>query len=246
MENYKPVLNVYLIWHPNATHNCKNLADDVFDFLHHHPDRPFARGIGIGIPVYYRCLADSPRKIPKQIDLNAADHNVIFVLVEHSLVNDDDWADYIATLNSQTQQSEGMHLLVPIALTGSAYNLHPDIVQTNYIRLLIDDLMVLKQSLKFHVLHILARLLDNRVRQTQQGLTFSPSPIKLFISHTKRNDNSLKLALAIKDLLDNAQLARFFDSVDIAAAFNFIDEIKANIQQSALLAIRIDEYTESP
>jgi len=244
MENYKPVLNVYLIWHPDAKHNCPELADEIFNLLNHHPGRAFARGIGI--PVFYRCLAEQQSQFPKAIDMDAADHTVVFVLVEDNLVCDEDWADYIAALNTQTQQSDGKHLLVPVALTTSAFNLHPDMAETNFVRLLMEDSAELQQALQFHVLHILARLLDNRARQTQQGITLSPSPIKLFISHTKRNDASLQLATAIKQLLDNSQMARFFDSVDIAPAFNFVDEIKANIEQSALLAIRIDQYTESP
>ena len=244
MQSYKPVLNVYLVWHPQAKHNCNTLSVEIFDLLNHHPGRAFARGIGI--PVYYRCLTDSETKGPKAIKLDAADHSVIFVLVEDNLVCDEYWANYIAALNTLTQQSEGKHLLVPVALTNSAVNLHSDIAQTNFVRLPMENQTELQQALQFHVLHILARLLDNRVRQTQNGIKLSPSPIKLFISHTKRNDESLQLAEAIKQLLDNMQMDRFFDSVDIAPAFNFVDEIKANIAQSALLAIRIDQYTESP
>ena len=71
-------------------------------------------------------------------------------------------------------------------------------------------------------------------------------PLKLFISHTKREAKALQLAEALKQALDNTQVDRFFDSVDIASGFQFDKEIDANIESAALIAIHSDRYSDSP
>jgi hypothetical protein len=111
------------------------------------------------------------------------------------------------------------------------------------------DAEAVKTMLLHYVMHALARLLTNPQRSTAQGVILSPLPIKLFISHTKRDDDdkALKLAEELKKVLDNTtQLDRFFDSVDIASGFQFDQEIKGNLEDSALIAIRSDRYSESP
>ena len=103
-----------------------------------------------------------------------------------------------------------------------------------------------QSKLIHYVVHALARLLANPERITAQGVKLSPLPIKLFISHTKREAKALQLAEALKQALDNTQLDRFFDSVDIASGFQFDKEIDANIEGAALIAIRSDRYSDSP
>ncbi len=244
MNTYHPLLNVYIIWHPAADALCRPLAKAVYIGLNRDPNRPFGRGIGI--PTYYRCVAEPGKEIPLAIDVNSAVHSVVFVLVEDHLVNDDAWADDIAGLYAQTKASHGQHLLVPVALSKSAFNLHPDVAETNFVRLSNLDVDAVKAKLLHYILHILARLLANPVRTTEQGIELSPLPIKLFISHTKREPKALQLAEALKQELDNTQVGRFFDSVDIASGQNFADDIEDNIKDAALMAIRSDRYSDSP
>ena len=135
---------------------------------------------------------------------------------------------------------------MPVALTGSAFNLHPAISKTNFVRLFNLDAKDLQTKLIHYVVHALARLLANPERTSAQGLKLSPLPIKLFISHTKREAKALQLAKDLKQALDNTQLARFFDSVDIASGFQFDKEIDGNIESAALIAIRSDRYSDSP
>ena len=54
MNNFKPLLNVYLVWHSAADTVCRPLAQAVFTKINRNPERPFARGIAI--PIYYRCV----------------------------------------------------------------------------------------------------------------------------------------------------------------------------------------------
>lgn len=244
MNIFKPLLNVYLIWHPAADAACRPLAQAIFTKINRHPERPFARGIGI--PTYYRCVPAANQNIPLAIDVTTAEHTVIFVLVEDHLVFDEAWGQYVADVYAQTQTGPGIHLFVPVALTGSAFNLHPDISKANFVRLFNLDAEAVQSKLIHYVVHALARLLANPERTTEQGVKLSPLPVKLFISHTKREAKALQLAEALKQALDNTQLARFFDSVDIASGFQFDKEIDANIEGAALIAIRSDRYSDSP
>jgi len=244
MNNFKPLLNVYLVWHPAADTVCRPLAQAVFTKINRNPERPFARGIAI--PTYYRCVPAANLEIPLAIDVTTAEHSVIFALVEDYLVTDETWGQYVADVYAQTQAEPGKHLFVPVALTGSAFNLHPDIAKANFVRLFNLDAEDVQSKLIHYVVHALARLLANPERITAQGEKLSPLPVKLFISHTKREAKALQLAEALKQALDNTQLDRFFDSVDIASGFQFDKEIDANIESAALIAIRSDRYSDSP
>ncbi len=244
MQTYRPVLNVYIIWHPDAYALCQPLAEAVYFCLNRDPEKPFARALGI--PTFFRCVAEPGNNRPLAINLEDAEHSVIFVLVEDHLVVEEPWADYIAKLYVETQASSGRHLIIPVALTDSAFNLHPDIAKANFVRLFNFEPGAVKPKLIHYIIHALARLLENAETPSASGLKPSPLPIKLFISHTKREAKALALAGALKQELDNTQVDRFFDSVDIASGYNFDEEIEGNIGNSALIAIRSDRYSDSP
>jgi len=63
--------------------------------------------------------------------------------------------------------------------------------------------------------HELCRLLAPSPRLSRKGEQLSDQPIRLFLSHSKRDNKALILATAIKGLIDGTTLARFFDAVDI-------------------------------
>jgi hypothetical protein len=245
MNRYLPLLNVYVIWHPDADARCRPLAESLYTSLNRNPAKPFAPGIGI--PVYFRCRAEAGKEVPLAIDVDAAEHTVIFVLVEDNLVvADESWKDYVAEIYTQILTGNESHLFVPIALTKSAVNLHPAIAEANFVRLFDLDADTVKAKLIHYATHALAQLLENTQPEEEAGIKLSPLPIKLFISHTKRETKSLKLATELKQAVDNTQMARFFDTVDIASGAKFDEVIENNIKRSALIAIRTDRYTESP
>ncbi len=242
-NNFKPLLNVYLIWHPSADSFCKNSAKSVFSHLNRDADKPFARSIAI--PTYYRCVPELNKNVPIPIKIDNAKHTVIFVLVEDHMVFDDAWGEYIANLYEQVKISTS-HRLIPIALSGSAFNLHTSISKVNFARLFDVTPDFIQNKLVHYCAHAIAILLTSPQRVTNQGSKLSNLPIKLFISHTTHDKKALALAVALKQALENTQLDNFFDSVDIAHGFQFDEEINANLENSALLAIRSDRYSDSP
>ena len=74
---------------------------------------------------------------------------------------DEAWAQYVADVYAQCQTEPGRHLFVPVALSGSAFNLHPAISKANFVRLFNLDAEAVQSKLIHYVLHALARLLTN-------------------------------------------------------------------------------------
>ena len=165
MNCYRPNLNVYVIWHPDADAVCQPLAKAIYTGLNRDHDKPFGRGIGI--PTYFRCIAEPGKEIPLAIDLVTAVHTVMFVLVEDHFVYADPWGEYISELYTATQTGDGQHLLVPVALTGSVFNLHPSISKANFVRLFNLEPATVRDKLIHHVVHCLARLLESAARPTE-------------------------------------------------------------------------------
>lgn len=104
MNPYRPLLNVYVIWHPNADALYGTLAQAIYTCLNRNRDKPFARGIGI--PTYYRSVCEPGKKIPSAIDLNAAVYTVIIVLVDDHLVLAEPCSNYIADLYKKFKPAE--------------------------------------------------------------------------------------------------------------------------------------------
>ena len=72
------------------------------------------------------------------------------------------------------------------------------------------------------------------------------APLRLFLSHTKRDESGLKIAQALKVYFDNIAVDRFFDDVSIQPGDKISDELVAEISDFALIAIRTDGYVSSP
>jgi hypothetical protein len=244
MTPYRPLLKLFIVWHPSADEVCRPLAMALYQSFNRDPDRPMARGIGI--PTYFRCVNQPEKDTPLDIALDAAEHTVILVLVEAHLVIAKSWGNTLAADCQACQLSGGRHLFLPVALSQSAFNLHPEIADSNFIRLYDKPAEDVRSQLLHFATHALARLLENSQNSMAQSKVLSPLPIKLFISHTKREADALVLAKAIKAALENTQLARFFDSVDIASGADFAKVIEANIEDAGLLVIHSDRYSESP
>ena len=89
------------------------------------------------------------------------------------------------------------------------------------------------------------RLLGQRLR-SQDDKPRGAAPLKLFLSHTKRDVEGLAIAQALKEYLDGLPVERFFDKVSIQPGDDIGDELEAEIKDSVLVCIRTDGYVSSP
>lgn len=237
--HYRPRLTVYVVWHPDYQEG-QEFANYIYSRLTRDVKQPVSRGLGI--PVFFRNTVSPDTGLPIPINLDDTQHSAVVVLVDDNLVVSDAWDEYVGELWRQIQISGGNHRLYPVSISARAFNLESDVPEVNFIRL--HDLQPQDRPafLISSLIHELCRLLLNRSRVS--GITMteqSAAPVKLFISHAKRD--GLEIAEGIRDYIhQNTALKTFFDASDIAPGHEFAKEITGQLEDSAILAIHTDAY----
>lgn len=238
----KQPMVVYLCWHPDS--HSAPLAEECYKQLCRNPDRPFSRGMQI--PVFFRSITPLGEEKPLPIKLGDQERTAIFVFADDKLVASDPWNSYINGMFTRTTLSPENHRMFVVALTQNAFNLSGRISQTNFIRLYEVSPEIRDKLLLVHMAHELCRLLESSPRFSLREKHQLGRPVKLFLSHAKKDEKALKLAIALKVLIDNSTLTRFFDKVNIAPGDDFAIEIEASIEDSAVVCIRSDSYSSRP
>lgn len=242
--SYPLPLQVHVIWHPRDDALCRPLAERIYVALNRDPDRPLLPGIGI--PVFFRCgPADphAPDGTPRPIE-DAADTecDLRLALASPELALDDAWLAYLDANEAAVRADPLRRALVVFDLADGAMD-----GRRLAVRLAPGDPRLVEQLLQ-HVLMQACRLLGGRPRGGG-GTAAAPrgaAPLRLFISHTKRDGAGLKVATAVKRYLDGVAVERFFDEVSIQPGDDIGGELEAAIADAALVAVRTDGYVGSP
>ena len=235
-KNMKKPLEIYVLWHQNYVDGAKH-ANEIYRNFTRDIENPISRGIGI--PVYFRnkTLGD---KIINDISYEKSEHIAVVVFIDNYMVNDDSWKKSLMILEDDKSKNDNI-MIYPVAINENSYKI--GIYPTrNYIRLYKFDK---EQQLINWITHELCRLLYNRARIAEVndiGLTMSPQPITLFISHAK--DGGASIAEQIDSYINRSTaLKTFFDATDIAPGYDFDKEIEANIYRSVLMIVHTDKYS---
>ncbi len=239
---YHPYFRIYLIWHPQFP-TGQHLSEYLFQHICADPEHPLLRGLGI--PIHFRSAPFPPETdSPKRINLKDSLNSATFVLIDDHMVMSDSWQQYIESLWDAASRLAPHHRLYPVALTESAYKLSDKdkIVHTNFIRIYqIDNTANQRDTLLRKVLHSCCRQLQQITSKGQAEEGKAPPPVQLFLSHAKKD--GLQLAQGIREwLLEDNTLDNFFDTKDIAPGYDFREEIKAGLKDSALLICQTDAY----
>src|SRR5215207_7806178 len=95
-SDFKPYLNIYVVWHPDFD-NGQNIAEQIYSCFNHDINAPLSRGIGI--PVYFRSVnASKDVETPLTIKLDDAHRSVVIVLINSGLAIKKDWKQYVRDL----------------------------------------------------------------------------------------------------------------------------------------------------
>jgi len=231
----KPPLTLYVLWHQEFKDGEK-YANAIFSTFSRDVKEPLTRGIGI--PVYFRTGTEE-RNIPLPIEMDKSERTAVIALIDAKFVIDDEWTSYLNDINDKISPP---HILYPVAVTGSAFNLESDIPEKNFIRLYESEEPRKVEHLLINLAQELCRLLYDRKRLADSGSELSPAPIKIFLSHAKADGEELikKLKAYIEEKLS---ADTFFDATDIAMGYKFPSEIDGNIKESVLLVLHTDAYT---
>lgn len=241
MTVFKSPLNLYVIWHPKFARGL-DYANFLYSEFSRNCERPLSRGLGI--PVYFRSeLADSNQ--PREIDFNAAEKNAVIVLVDDEMFESPIWTQFFRKLAPGIPKNAR---LFPVAVSKYAYDVAPEIKQ-QFIRLNVITHAEEKtefenrcKKLKSELLHDLSRLLLDMVPSNEAANDSSPPPVKLFISHAKKDGENI--AIEYRNYIRaETKLSSFFDANDIANGYDFEKEIAGGVKNSALVVFQTDEYS---
>src|ERR1700730_3518676 len=205
--SYPIPIQVHVIWHPDSDAVCFPLAQKLYIALNRDPQQPFMSGVGI--PVFFRSAGADPTKpkaVPAPISVPDTDYDLRVALTTDDLVLDDDWLNY---LKANFAEVAGRRDRATMLALGMA----PPGPTVNAVVMDLADPRAGERILQ-HVLLQACRLIAQRAMPTD-GSNRGAAPLNLFISHTKRDQLGLKIALAVKGYLDGKAVDRFFDAVSI-------------------------------
>jgi hypothetical protein len=244
-RNYLPALAVYVVWHPNNARGGE-LARALLDELTADSDDPLARGIGI--PVYFR-TGTPAAAVPAEIELGQAKHTAVIVLVDDEMIRDrgNGWSAYVDEIWKRTNQNQGEHRMLPVAMTQAAFNFSKAIADVNFIRSYQGDGQKQLIGLTVSVTDELCRLLLREPRADHDNPEAAPvsDRVKVFISHAKADGRELAEAIN-GDIHNRTQLVTFLDVHDIEYGKIFTDVILDEAARCAMLAVQTDVYGSRP
>jgi hypothetical protein len=238
--SYPLPLQLHLIWHPDSDAECRPLAEKVYLTFNRDAYQPLLPGIGI--PVFFRHvgrLTEGKNAAPGAIAVPDTEFDLRIALLTPSFVLDTTWQTYLQDCARQIRDKPGAGVLIIFGLAAGMADGDAKVVQLDQTG---------KRAIELLLQHVLlqsCRLLANRPRTSNTNQR-GAAPMKLFLSHTKRDSIGLQTAQALKKYLDNVAVDRFFDEVSIQPGDDISEELIAEIKDSALVAIRTDGYVASP
>ncbi len=228
-----------------------DLASELFQVLYGNPDDPLVRG-GLGIPTRRWELGDPSQgaRFPA-LQRSRALHAATFLFIDDAFVlrpRAGEWVDQLVASsldNGGQDGTDGVHRILPVALTRNAFNLGDRLSALNHIRFFeVADPAAARRRLRRYALHALCRLLgDAESEGGRPGGTSTQE--RLFLSHAKRDGESI--ARAFKAWIEHDEMLNtFFDARDLPAGASFSSELERGIASTSLLAIQTDAYAASP
>jgi hypothetical protein len=237
--SYPLPLQVHVIWYPESDSTCRPLAEKIYVTFNRDAYQPLVPGIGI--PVFFRCASstENPTSGPAPIAIPDTEFDLRIALLTSKFVLDPNWQAFLDRSTQEVRAKSDSAALIPVGLSPGMAEGGARAIQLNSAGNRINDLLIQ------HVLLQACRLLGRRPRTSgNQGR--GAAPMRLFLSHTKRDSIGLETAEALKKYLDNLAVDRFFDDVSIQPGDDITQELIDGINDSALVAIRTDGYVASP
>lgn len=231
---FRPPLAVHFIWHPSDTGSVAPILVSIRTHFARNVDRPFSRGLNIPLFFY---SSESPNISPVDVPQQQAERDVLFVFTSVNTVGRESWKEYINHFPLSTT-----FRAVPIALDreGLSQGNSGSLAKFNFLRAYrwIGDTRELRGTVE--MAHEIYRHGFIEINDRDKGKS---SSVEIFLSHAKAGDTGRLLAEDIKRFIDDTNMSRFFDAMEISPGFKFDEEIIKHIKDSTLLAIRSDTYS---
>ena len=232
----KKNLAVYVLYHSQFEYG-KSTYGDIYKLLCRDANHPFEDGLDI--PVYLRTGDDEQMHDIKPISLDNTDRTFVLVLVDDKMYCSDVWRNYLGRVVALEHNNPDKVQIVCVELSKYAFDIGHGLSDKQFIRLKsfsIQDNWKVFQT----------RLFDNIIRFI---LGRELTKLKIFISHSKKDENKIGLKCAIKfrdHIRSKTKLDSFFDASDILDGQDFVNQIRNNAagEQSLLVILNSNTYSE--
>lgn len=223
-EKKRP-LAVHFIWHPSAEEVASSTIKRLNEVLFKSDLKSFSRCIDI--PFFYYS-SEINTDVPRSVELQYAESNLIFAFIDESLVCDGKWKKYVKDLNTEKY-------LIQIFLNRDVIKKAP-LGERNGIRY---------ETLNFSTRKLILSMLNEIYRAVvgKNEPTGDKSSLKLFLSHTKADDFAIKIVDDLRNYIMNTNMSFFFDVWSIQPGCKVKDEIINHLKEATLLAIETDTYS---
>jgi hypothetical protein len=240
-----PVLEIYVVWHPDDTVGERVAAA----LLEHFHGTTFSGLVGGAVEVYTRSVGwtvegGPPRPLPcTEAPPNGVLAPSLTVVVPvlgtrlaRAVEDGSGWAEYLEALLAAAEESGsvGVFGLQADAISGSRLEALFGSRQ-GLDRAGVDDPAILCRDLAHSIGGLIGDPMGGRLR--------------VFISHTKRfsveeaPDAVHELVHLVRDVIGSTHLAAFFDEADLLPGAEWEQELVAAAGMGGLLAVRTDRYS---
>ena len=239
----RPILALHVVWHPDSPYS------GIAEALRAHFNRERSVGsIGrMGLSVSMRSVS-AGGSLPAPVDLDSSDTNAVVVLAGDEMATDDDWRRYINDIADQTPTDALARRTFPVALTPSGQDVVPNLQAMRWHSWTGGE-EERTSKLLFELTHEIGCMMDAYRRYLsnpqQDASAFGlPAPVRVFLSHSKRDSVGEKYAIAMRDWLhDNSRLQSFIDLVNIPPGQSFEDVLSFEVARSAVVVFHSDSFS---
>jgi hypothetical protein len=245
-DTARPFLTIYVAWHPAYAE-----GEQIAQLLHEHFRRKLYENVagGTGLSVMFRSAPAPGAAAPLPIDLNEAEATAVVVLAEPNLVKDDAWKAWVHDLAARTEEVGFGARLFPVSLEKDAlsigvvqqalrWDLWPGDATAHRQRLITELAYEFCRMLRQYLEHM------KRPLEDEAALELFLKKVQIFVSHSKHDENGVRIATAIRENLHAGHgLASFFDVNDIPGSVPFHKVLLYQVKVSAVVAIHTDSYS---
>lgn len=232
----KKNLAVYVLYHSQFEYG-KSTYGDIYKLLCRDANHPFEDGLDI--PVYLRTGDDEQMHDIKPISLDNTDRTFVLVLVDDKMYCSDVWKKYLGEIVALERNTPDKVQIICVELSKYAFDIGHGLSDKQFIRLK-------SFSIQDNWKEFQTRLFDNIIRFI---LGKELTKLKIFISHSKKDENKigLKRAIEFRDYIrSKTKLDSFFDASDILDGQDFENQIRNNAagELSLLVILNSNTYSE--
>lgn len=247
VDHTRPLLTIFVLWHPDFVD-----GETMGRFLFEHYRRKLYESVagGAGVSVVFRSVPVSGGGVPLEIDFDDSELTAIVVLIDKKLSGDKSWISYVKDLARRTDEAGLSVRLFPVSMEAGVLQsvgldeqaLRWDSWGGTKVKLRQRLLNELNYELCRMLRHYIEHL--DRPSASNESLMTYLKKVQVFISHSKHDDDGVRVARKIRDAIhDGHGLASFFDVHDIPAGLKFNTVLLHQVKVSAVIAVHTDSYS---